>query len=148
MYTVELRLYKTPHIDPIHPNLVRLLFEGKVPGKKIQEESDFYMYVWINRLGYLRGFQAVLGDRVTFAYHVPSKRSFGRLARDIINRGITARESSEEKKDIISAIDYISNDTFPALVGFIKKLAHGETIPEAKLTFKEMRIFSEICRNR
>lgn len=143
---MNLRLYKTPHIDPLYPSLIRLLFEGKVPGKRSSEESDYYMYVWINNVGYLRGFQAVLGNRITFAYHVPSRRSFGILARDIINRGVTQKESPEDREKIISAMDCMSNSSFPILLGYIKKLAKGEDIVEVKLSFEEMNTFSDICK--
>jgi hypothetical protein len=145
---VNLRLFKTPHSDPLHPNLIRLLFEGKVPGEEVTEESDYYIYVWINTGGYLRGFQAVLGNRISFAYHVPSKRSFGILARDIINRGVTRKESPEEREKIISAMNCMSNDSFPILLDYIKKLANGEDISEVKLSSKEMKNFSKIRRNR
>ena len=145
---MKLRLYKTPQIDPIHPNLIRLLFEGKVPGKRIPGESDYYMYVWINNVGYLHGFQAVLGNRITFAYHVPSKRSFGILARDIINRGVTQKESPEDREKIISAMNCMSNSSFPILLDYIKKLANGENISEVKLSSDEKKTFSQIRRNR
>ena len=145
---MKLRLYKIPHIDPLHPNLIRLLFEGKVPEKKSAEESDYYIYVWINSGGYLRGFQAVLGNRISFAYHVPSKRSFGILARDIINRGVTKKESPEEREKIISAMNCMSNDSFPVLLDYIRKLANGEDISEVKLSSKEMKTFSKIRKNR
>lgn len=145
---MKLRLYKTPHIDPIHPSLIRLLFEGKVPGKRSPEESDYYMYVWINNVGYLRGFQAVFGNRITFAYHVPSKRSFGILARDIINRGVTRKESPEDRKKIISAMNCMSNNSFPILLGYIKKLVNGENMSEVKLSFEEMNTFSDICKGK
>ena len=145
---MKLRLFKTPHSDPLHPNLIRLLFEGKVPEKKSAEESDYYIYVWINNSGDLRGFQAVLGNRISFAYHVPSKRSFGILARDIINRGVTKKESPEEREKIISAMNCMSNDSFPVLLDYIRKLANGEDISEVKLSSKEMKTFSKIRKNR
>lgn len=143
---MNLRLYKTPYVDPIYPHIVRLLFEGNILGKKKNIDSDFYLYVWINNVGYLHAFQAVLGDKITLAYQVPSNLSFGRLTRDIVNRGATHIESLEERDKIISAISQMENDSFPVLLGYIKKIAKGENIPEVKLTLEEMSIFSGICR--
>ena len=106
------------------------------------------MYVWINNVGYLRGFQAVLGNRITFVYHVPSKRSFGILARDIINRGVTRKESPEDRKKIISAMNCMSNNSFPILLGYIKKLVNGENMSEVKLSSEEMNTFYDICKGK
>lgn len=145
---MNLQLYKTPYSDPMCPNLIRLLFEGKVPTERGTGESDYYIYVWITNGGYLRGFQAVLGNKISFAYHVPSKRSFGVLGHDIINRGVTQKESPEERERIISAMNCMSNRSFPILFEHIKKLVNGEDISEVKLSFKEMKTFSKICRNR
>lgn len=142
---LKLRLYKTPYIDPMFPNLVRLLFEGRfIENKAIS--YDFYIYVWLNRLGYFKGFQAVLDERITLAFHMSSKRFFGKLARDIIDRGITKAESPEEREKILNAINEMSNNEFAGLLGAIIDLAKGGAVTEVKLSDREMKVFSKILK--
>ncbi len=144
---LKLRLYKIPYIDPMFPYIVRLLFEGKFIEKN-NIISDFYIYVWLDRLGDFKGFQAVLDNKITLVYHMSSKRSFGKLGQDIIDRGITNKESPDERKKIIGVINTTSNIEFTELFMKIKKLANGETLQEVKLNEKEQSVFSDICENQ
>ena len=145
---MDLRLYKEPHIDPGYPDIVRLLFEGKVPGKENQDDADFYMYVWILKDGHLHGFQAVLGERVALGYHVPGRISFGRLGRDLINRGITQTETAEDREKLLAALADMSSDRFPVLINYIKKPACGEAVEEYRLAAEEMTFFSSLVLTR
>lgn len=142
---MNLRLYKTPYYDPIYPNVRRLLFEGKVPADDQGNESDLYIYVWLNMDGYLHAFQAVLGDMITLALQMPDRLSFGKLSRDIVNRASTQRETSDERKMIVSAIDQITNESFPSLLESIKRIIGGESILEVQLAQDEMTLFVELC---
>ncbi len=142
---MNLRLYKKPYYDPIYPNVRRLLFEGKVPADDQGNESDFYIYVWLNMDGYLHAFQAVLGDMITLALQMPDRLSFGKLSRDIVNRASTRRETSDERKMMVSVIDQITNESFPSLFESIKRIIGGESILEVPLAQDEMTLFVGLC---
>ncbi len=143
---MNLRLYKSPYFDPVYPHIRRLLFEGQVPADEKGYDADFYIYVWLTVDGYLHAFQAVLGDTITLAFQMPDRMSYGRLSRDIINRGVTTRETSAERSQLISVIDKATSDSFPALLESIKCIVNGEHLDTVSLSKQEMAVFDTLCK--
>ncbi len=145
---MNLRLFKTPYFDPIYPNVRRFLFEGKVLPEEETRPLDFYLYVWLNMDGHLHAFQAVLEDTITVAYQMPDRLTYGKVSRDIMNRGATQRETSDERKKLVAVIEKMSSGDFPSLFGSIREIVKGEQIPEIKLTKKEEKLFASLCEEK
>ncbi len=145
MDAMNLRLYKAPFFDPIYPDIRRFLFEGKALSEQEARPLDFYLYVWLNMDGYLHAFQAVMEDTITVAYQMPDRLRYGKVSRDILNRGATQRESSEERKRLIAVIENMTSREFPSLFGSIREIVKGEQIPQIKLSKKEKKIFITLC---
>lgn len=133
---MNLHLYKTPYYDPLYPQIVRLLFEGKVPNCDNDIEADFYVYVWLHLEGYLYAFQVVLADTITLAFQLPSQLRYGKVSRDIVNRAATAVETTGERQQLIEAIDIMESEEFPVLLNDIKKIVRAGKEPEKVLLSK------------
>ncbi len=142
---MNLRLYKTPFFDPIYPDIRRFLFEGKILNEQETRPLDFYLYVWLNMDGYLQAFQAVMEDTITVAYQMPDRLTYGKVSRDILNRGATQRETSEERRKLIVVIEKMTSGEFPSLFGSIREIVKGEQIPEIQLSKEEQKIFITLC---
>ena len=58
------------------------------------------------------------------------------------------RETSEERKRIVSVIDQVTNENFPSLLESIKRIIGGASIPEVRLDQDEMAFFMELCEEK
>lgn len=143
---MRLLLYRTPYVDPLKPESVRLLFEAKADDKQNQTGSDFYLYVWITRSGSLESFQGVCGDSVALTYSQECGLSWGKVSRSIMNRGITEKESGQEREACIDTVGAMESQEFPLLLETIKKIVARETRADNSLSAKELKLFKKMCR--
>jgi hypothetical protein len=144
---MRLFLYRTPYVDPLKPDSVRLLFEAKADDEQNQTGSDFYLYVWITRSGSLESFQGVCGDSVALTHSQHTGLSWGKVSRSIMNRGITEMESVQERKACIDTVDAMKSEEFPLLLETIKKIVAGESGIDNNLPAKELELFRKMCRS-
>ncbi len=142
---MHLKLYKTPFFDPLYPAVRRLLFEKNEDDSHGDRRHDFYLYVWLTTEGVLQSFQAVLEETIILNYTMHERLSFGKVSRHIINRGVTERETPEERALMVETMAKISSDQFPSLFRAISKVARGALVPEITLNDTERSYFYSLC---
>ncbi len=145
-----LRLYRVPYLDPVNPDLVRLLFEGAASIESADRgRLNLYMYVWIDRDRQVRGFQLVLDEELTVTYKAPSILTFGKIGRHPINRTIEKSEVPETKEIPARAAEGMSNREFPELIEWIARVVRGEIKPNRhRLNSRESRELTILTSER
>lgn len=134
---MDMRLYKVPFRDPLSAHLVRLLFEGNQVKSVKKECFDFYLYVWIDNRFCLQAFQVIADEKVAVNYSAPEQISFGRISPKVIYRGITDKESAQERKNILKIMHSMKNQHFQSLLHSLWEIASGEKKIKVYLTTNE-----------
>lgn len=143
---MKLRLYKQPHCESENSKRVRLLFEGVTEDVKELGYDDFYVYVWIDKAGLLKGFQAILNDFITMTSINGAEPIVTCLSNDVIARSTTGMASDSDTNKIKIVIGSIICDDFPLLLDRIKMSMFGENIRNSRLSDGEMKLFKKLCK--
>lgn len=143
---MKLRLYKQPHCESENSKRVRLLFEGVTAEVKELGYDDFYVYVWIDTAGLLKGFQAILNDSITMTSINGAEPIVTCLSDNVIARSTTGMASESDTNKIRIVIGSMISDDFPLLLDRIKMSMFGENIRNARLADGEMKLFKKLCK--
>lgn len=143
---MKLKLYRQPHRESEESKRVRLLFEGISTDVKNQGFDDFYIYVWIDNTGLLKGFQAILNDSITMTSINGADPIVTCLSDNVIARSTTGMASDEDTEKMKIAVGSMISDDFPMILDRIKMSMFGENLRNIRLAEGEMKLFKKLCR--
>jgi hypothetical protein len=142
---MNVSIYKTPYQDPLHPHLIRLLFESRPDAGA--NESTFYLYIWLTEDGVMHSLQGVCGESVAFTGKEKSGLTWGKVSKEIINRGVTDAESMSERTGCAEMAHTMENREFPHLIGAIKRILATGFFDSVTLDNEELKLFQTLCRS-
>ena len=141
---MNLTLYKTPFVDPISPDRIRLLFEGSLKESPWGDTDDIYLYTWLTKEGLLDGFQVVCGETIAVTWQKKAGISWGTVSSLVINRGITEMQTAHDHSLCKHFIAEMDNVDFPLLLDAVKNIVSGKKLLSFKLGRTEMKLFRRI----
>lgn len=143
---MKLRLYKQLHVDSQNSKRIRLLFEGIASEVKKEGYQDFYIYIWLDRTGLLKGFQAILNDYITMTSINGADPIFTCLSDKVIARSTTGMATDEEVEKMKIAIGSMVCDDFPIILDRVKMSMFGENLRYVRLAEGELKLFKKLCK--
>ncbi len=143
---MKLKLYRQPHRESEESKRIRLLFEGTSADVKKKGFDDFYIYVWIDKTGLLKGFQAILNDSITMTSINGADPIFTCLSDNVLARSTTGMASDEDVEKMRIAVGSMISDDFPIILDRIKMSMFGENLRNIRLAEGELKLFKKLCR--
>ncbi|HUI92318.1 MAG TPA: hypothetical protein VLX68_08735 [Chitinivibrionales bacterium] len=142
---MRLRLFKEPFPEPFSKGKTRLLFEmaadENAPGI---DKKDFYLYVWIQDLKRVAGFQAVLNEEITAEYRPESPLAFTRVSKRPITRALRERLTQKERTAFLGFMKDMECPVFTHLVRRIESVIHGDPATAVELTQEETATLKDL----
>jgi hypothetical protein len=133
-----LRLFKDPFPEPFSEGKIRLLFERvEDENTPAQGRPDFYLYVWIQDMRLLAGFQAVLNEEFVLDYRPPSHLEFTRIAGKPLKRSLREQLTPQEREAFLSHMKAMECPVFTQLIRRIESVIHGAPAAFVELTQEE-----------
>lgn len=143
---MKLRLYRQPHRESEESKRIRLLFEGVSSEVKEQGYNDFYIYIWLDKTGLLKGFQAILNDHITMTSINGADPIFTCLSDSVIARSTTGMANDEDIEKMKIVVGSMISDDFPLILDRIKMSMFGENLRNVRLAEGELKLFKKLCR--
>lgn len=143
---MRLRLYRQPHKESAESTRIRFLFEGVSSEIKKLGYDDFYIYIWLDKSGLLKGFQAILNDTITMTSINGAEPIVTCLSNDVIERATTGMATKEDEEKIKIVVGSMVCDDFSILLDRIKMSMFGENIRYVRLAEGEMKLFKKLCK--
>ena len=135
---MRLRLFKEPFPEPFSEGKIRLLFERvEDENTSAQGRPDFYLYVWIQDMRLLAGFQAVLNEEFVLDYRPQSQLEFTRITARPIKRSLREPLTLQEREAFLGHMKGMECPVFTQLVRRIESVIHGAPAAFVELTPEE-----------
>jgi hypothetical protein len=140
-----LRLFKSPFPEPFTKGRIRLLFEMVSDENAPSiDKPDFYLYVWIQDLKRVAGFQAVLNEEIALDYRPKSPLAFTRVSKRPVNRALRGRLTQKEREKFLGFMKDMECPVFTHLVHRIESVIHGDPAENVELTPEETATLKDL----
>ncbi len=135
---MRLRLFKMPYPEPFSEGKVRLLFERhEDAATAAPERLDFYLYVWIQDLRHLAGFQAVIDEEFVVDFHAPSRLEFTHITGKPVKRSLHEPLGPADRGMVLAHTTGMESAEFHSLVHAVESIIHGAKPASLELTRDE-----------
>lgn len=142
---MRLRLFKEPFPEPFSEGKIRLLFERvEDENTSAQGRPDFYLYVWLQDMRLLAGFQAVLDEEFVLDYRPQSRLEFTRIAARPIKRSLKEPLTLQEREAFLGHMKGMECPVFTQLVRRIESVIHGAPAASVELTLEERTLLMDL----
>ena len=142
---MRLRLFKSPFPEPFSEGKIRLLFERvEDENTSAQGRPDFYLYVWIQDMRLVAGFQAVLNEEFVLDYRTQSHLEFTRIAARPIKRSLREPLTLQEREAFLGQMRDMECPVFTRLVRRIESVIHGAPAVFVELTSEEKTLLQDL----